>query len=116
MDLDKDILYKGNKVYSPSTCIFVPHDINSLLIKCNSTRGKYPIGVTYVKRQNVFKAQCRKRNVNIFLGHFNNSTDAFECYKIFKENLIKEIADEYKPYIPRKLYDAMYKYEVEITD
>ena len=31
--LDKDILVKGNKIYSPETCCFVPADINSLLLK-----------------------------------------------------------------------------------
>ena len=30
--LDKDILIKGNKIYSPNTCLLVPVDINSLFI------------------------------------------------------------------------------------
>ena len=38
-----------------------------------------------------------------------------ECIKL-KEDYIKQVADEYKPYIPKELYDAMYKYEVEIND
>ena len=33
IQLDKDILIKGNKLYSPNTCIFVPHRINSLFVK-----------------------------------------------------------------------------------
>ena len=33
MELDKDILYKGNKEYSFDTMIYVPHRINSLFIK-----------------------------------------------------------------------------------
>jgi uncharacterized UPF0160 family protein len=37
-------------------------------------------------------------------------------YKHFKEKYIKEIADKYKEKIPSKLYEAMYRYEVEITD
>ena len=41
---------------------------------------------------------------------------AFSCYKIFKENYIKQVADEYKDLIPIKLYEAMYRWEVEIND
>ena len=37
-------------------------------------------------------------------------------YKQFKENYIKQVADEYKDLIPEKLYNAMYEYEVEIED
>lgn len=33
MHLDKDILVKDNKVYSPSTCIFVPQRINMIFMK-----------------------------------------------------------------------------------
>jgi hypothetical protein len=44
-NLDKDILVKDNKIYSPETCCFVPQEINLLLTKNNINRGKYPIGV-----------------------------------------------------------------------
>ena len=40
----------------------------------------------------------------------------FKQYKIMKETYIKQIADEYKELIPNILYNALYKYEVEITD
>ena len=33
-----------------------------------------------------------------------------------KENIIKQVADEYRPYIPRELYEAMYRWEVDIDD
>lgn len=109
MELDKDILVKGNKIYSPNTCIFVPHRINSLFIKRNSKRGEYPIGVT--PHRNKFSAECE-----IKLGVYNTPEEAFKVYKKFKENYIKEIADEYKNKIPLKLYKAMYNWEVEIND
>ena len=41
---------------------------------------------------------------------------AFTCYKQFKENYIKQVADEYKDLIPQEVYEALYKYEVEIND
>ena len=34
--LDKDILVKGNKIYSPETCCFVPQDVNILFTKRTS--------------------------------------------------------------------------------
>ena len=40
MHLDKDILYKGNKVYSRETCIFVPQRINNLFVKSNKKEVK----------------------------------------------------------------------------
>ena len=42
--------------------------------------------------------------------------EAFRAYKQFKEDYIKQVADEYKDKIPQKLYDAMYNYKVDITD
>lgn len=33
-----------------------------------------------------------------------------------KEKHIKKIANKFKNNIPKKLYDALYNYEVEITD
>ena len=32
MDLDKDILFKGNKEYGPNTCCVIPHYINTCLL------------------------------------------------------------------------------------
>lgn len=122
MCLDKDILFKGNKIYSPETCIFVPHNINKLFTKSNKVRGSLPIGVCWVNRDKVYRAQC-----NIFdikskiskrknLGNFINIEQSFNTYKKAKEENIKQVADYYKDQIPKKLYDAMYKYEVYIDD
>ena len=117
MCLDKDILVKGNKIYSPSTCIFVPNEINLIFVKNNSKRGNLPIGVSWNKICNKYTAQCCDgyRKI-ILLGYFDNIDEAFSSYKQFKEKTIKKMADEYKPYIPSRLYKAMYEYEVEMDD
>ena len=122
MCLDKDILIKGNKIYSPQTCIFVPNRINNLFVKSNNTRGEYPIGISYHKRKS--GNDCLRVDITLTNGKrkllglfsFNEIEKAFIYYKTEKEKIIKQVADEYKDLIPIELYDAMYKYEVEITD
>lgn len=114
MALDKDILNKGNKVYSPETCIFVPVSINSLFVKRDNKRGQCPIGVH--KHGNKFQAKLRKDNETIHLGYFNTPELAFQAYKQAKEQYIKEVAEEYKLQIPYRLYEALMNYEVEIDD
>lgn len=116
MSLDKDILVKGNKMYSPDTCVFVPQQINKLFIKSNATRGSYPIGVTYNEKRGKFEAYCSVNGKLTHIGYYNSEEEAFEAYKDFKENIIKSTADQYKEYIPDKLYNAMINYKVEIND
>lgn len=116
MEIDKDILFKNNKIYSPETCIFIPHCINSVFCKTDAKRGEYPIGVSYHKRIGKFQSYCTADNRRVYLGYHETPEDAFNCYKIFKEKYIKQIADKYKEYIPEKLYNALYNYIVEITD
>ena len=122
MHLDKDILVKGNKIYSAENCIFVPERINTLFTKCDKVRGECPIGVSYSKQDKKFQTYCRvydfkeNKGKQIHLGYYETLEQAFEIYKQFKEQYIKQVADEYKDKIPQKLYDAMYNYEVEITD
>ena len=116
MEIDKDILFKNNKIYSPETCIFLPHCINSIFCKSDAKRGEYPIGVSYHKKIGKFQSYCTINNKRVYLGYYNTAEDAFMEYKLFKEKYIKEIADQYKKYIPKKLYKALYDYNVEITD
>lgn len=115
MHLDKDILIKNNKVYNSKSCMFVPERINTLFIKSNSTRGKLPIGVC--EEHGKYRATCRNgTKIRKTLGLYNTPEEAFETYKIYKEKVINEVAEEYKNQIPDKLYQALLNYEVEITD
>lgn len=116
INLDKDILNKNNKEYNPNCCIFSPKTINNLFTKSNKIRGNLPIGVTYRKDINKYHSQCSTKDKRIHLGQFDTPEEAFQAYKEFKESHIKQVADEYKSKIPQKLYDAMYAYQVEITD
>jgi hypothetical protein len=114
--LDKDILKKGCKIYSPENCCFVPQEINTLLIKTDSTRGECPIGIS--KSGKKFKASVKIgfNNKQVYLGTFETIEEAFKAYKTKKEKYIKSVADKYKNKITEETYNALYAYEVEITD
>lgn len=93
-DLDKDIVLTGNKIYSPITCIFVSHRVNSLLNNQEKNRGKFSQGVTLNKRSKKFFVRCRSHNKVNQLGTFKLETDASNAYKKFKSALILKIASE----------------------
>ena len=114
MELDKDILCKGNRIYSPDTCVFVPQYINTLIVKNDADRGELPIGCYY--HCGSIYASCSIRNDSVFLGVYDDINEAFNVYKEFKEDYIKKVADEYRDYIPTNLYEAMYNWVVEIND
>ena len=114
--LDKDILIKGNKIYSPKTCCFVPREINNLLISRRNGRGDLPIGVTKDKKLEKFIAQVSINKKQVRLGTFGTPEEAFQAYKTAKENYIKQKAEEWKGLIDPRVYQAMYEYQVEITD
>jgi hypothetical protein len=115
--LDKDILSKGNKVYSEDVCVFVPMSINMLLTKSGAARGDCPIGVTFHKKQHKFRARCNNGSkVLKNLGSFNTAIEAFQAYKHYKESLIKKIAEDYKHQLDPRVYDALINYEVSEND
>ena len=120
MCLDKDILCKGNKVYSRDTCIFVPERINNLFTKRDNARGDSPIGTTELPSGN-YQVYCNNGYGKlIYLGVYPTKEEAFRVYKEYKESLIKRTIDEYENKIPEPFYSrlktAMYNYEVEIDD
>lgn len=114
--IDKDILIKGNKLYSPETCLGVPRRINALFISARAARGKYPIGVSY--RYKKYVAQINYGSGNVSLGRYNTIEEAFSVYKEAKEGYVRKIAQEYydKGEITKRAYDALMRYDVEITD
>jgi len=115
-ELDKDILQKGNKLYSKDTCCFVPHEINSLLIRCDNSRGEYPVGVYFHKAPGKFMARLAINGKEKFLGYFNTPEEAFFAYKAAKEAKIKAVAEKWKHLLDDRVYQALLAYEVNIDD
>ena len=120
LNLDKDILHKGNKIYSLENCILVPQWINTLFIKCDINRGNCPIGVCYNKKSKKYQALCSVNGKQTRIGYYTTPQEAFNAYKIAKENEIKKIANDCvsKGFITKdsRLYNAMISYQIEIDD
>ena len=115
--LDKDLLVKGNKVYSETTCVFLPQEINTLLINCTASRGNNLIGVSWSKRDKAFISRVHKnKGVSEFLGYFNTEIEAFNAYKKAKESFIKEQAEKFKSQIDIRAYNALMNYQVGADD
>jgi len=114
--LDKDILVKGNKVYSEDTCCFVPPEINNLFTKADRIRGKYPIGVYEDKQAGKFKVRISVEGKHKHVGRYYCEKEAFYAYKVAKEQYIKEVANKWKGQIDVRVYEALINWEVSIDD
>ena len=112
--LDKDILVKGNKIYSPETCCFVPQEINLLLVNKKRDRGLYPIGVS--KNKNKYMVNLTKGHNRIYLGRYKTPEEAFLVYKEAKESHIKEVTAMWKSRISDQTYQALMNWEINIDD
>ena len=115
--LDKDLLVKGNKVYSEDSCVFLPPEINSLLVKHTPSRGKHPIGVSWYSKSKTFIAQVNKnKGKPENLGYFKTEIEAFNAYKQAKGAFVKEQANKWKGQIDPRAYEALMNYTVDIDD
>ena len=118
--IDKDIIHKGNKIYSPDNCCLVPNNVNVLFTNRKNHRGTPAPGVNYAKWMNRYRAAVNNPLLckTVQLGSYKTLQEAFEVYKKTKEIIIKSVAEiEYAlGNISKKCYDAMLKYEIKITD
>ena len=112
--LDKDLLVKGNKIYSEDTCCFLPEEVNKALTRSDKTRGSSPIGVT--KRGGSYYASISIRGKTKPLGSFKSETLAFEEYCKNKEEYLSLLAVQYENQIDRRVYQKLTHYKVGIHD
>lgn len=93
--LDKDLLFVGNKVYSPDTCIFVPNRINSLMNNVAASRGEYPIGVCLKKSSGKFGASISSADgKRVHLGYFSSPEAAHLAWVRAKRQIIIDLKPE----------------------
>ena len=97
--------------------MYVPQRINKLLVKHLARRGDFPIGVVYPPKRGKFSARCKNGfGETKGLGTYGTKEEAFKAYKIYKEGLIKQTAEEYKEQLDDKVYQALLSYGVDYSD
>ena len=104
VELDKDILVEGNKIYSPDTCIFEPKYINELFR--NKVRD-LPKGVCYYKKGNCYMVSITIYKNSKYLGSYKTIEEAKRVYDEARKEMINKVAEDYKNKIPQKLYNRL---------
>lgn len=112
--LDKDVLFKGNKLYSSETCCLLPPEINMLLTNIKTKDSDLPVGVA--RNGNLFNASVAKYGKVVSLGNYTTPEEAFYVYKEAKEEHIKHLVEGDYSYLPEHIKQALLNYRVEITD
>ena len=103
MELDKDLLIPGNKIYSPDTCLFVSRAVNLLLTDHAAARGPYPQGVSWHKGGAKYQAKCSVNGKRKHIGYFKTINEAEIAYLDFKSALIEDAAESQPDIIKKAL-------------
>lgn len=114
--LDKDIIKRGNKIYCPEKCRFVPPFVNTVLLNRHCDRGESPIGSTFSNGK--YLVSINKFGKHYYLGSYDSAHEAFIVYKKEKEKYIKDVADIYfkQGKIDKAIYDSLLQYKVNFYD
>ena len=110
VELDHNILVKGNTIYSPETCIYAPKSINSMFSGFHGRKNDLPVGVLQLPN-GLYKPQ-----VQDFKWAFKTQEEAWQIYAEYQKGRVIEVANRYYGQIPMKLYEAMLAWKFEITD
>lgn len=94
--LDKDLLFEGNKVYSAKTCVFVTREVNLFTTDSGAARGEWLIGVHWHKAKGKFQSTCRNpfTKKREYLGYFSYEQEAHNAWIKRKLELAHLLARE----------------------
>lgn len=107
--LDKDLLVKNNKIYSPETCMFVSAKLNNFLHDNNHKRGLYPIGVILDFDCTKYRATMSFKGKTKLLGYFNTALEAHEAWKIGKMSAAIDLKREQSDMMSIQILDSFIK-------
>lgn len=109
IELDKDWIKQGNKLYCPEYCSIVPHLVNSCIL--NHDKIKYDLPTGIIIHNNQYCARVSEFGKRIVLCHTDSLQEAMIKYKTEKISYINKLAEIYKKVLPQSIYNEMKHYE-----
>lgn len=104
--LDKDLLVKGNKVYGPDTCCFIPARLNTMIGRSDDVQGYFD------SKNNDYGFGYNDTDGTNYKRRFKNQEEGKLWYKENRERVTKEVADQYKNVLDSRVYKALYLWQV----
>lgn len=112
MDIDKDVLIKGNKVYSSETCLVIPSEINTRA-GFNKPLRKELMGTQKVATKNGFRYRARfggGSTAKKELGTFDTELEAHKAWANYKKSILEPLIEQYKYAMTDRAYKALKDY------
>lgn len=99
--VDKDLLFLGNKVYSPTTCCYIPQAINALFSMKSDTKGFY-------LKKGKYSVSVNIDGVRKYIGSYDDEDSAKIVYFQTKLAEVKKIILRYQDKIHPALFYKLY--------
>lgn len=121
-ELDKDMQIKGNRIYSPETCIWIPKKINQYI---NDVKGAHSVtgykGVSPISKTGIdviegkYEVRCADgKGKRVYLGTVTDLEVGSKMYIEYKQSQLRLLAKEYlnKGLIPEEIFDIICRHEI----
>lgn len=115
--LDKDMVCKGNRLYCPEYCVFLPNEVNAFYTKREIGNTGYP-GVNYIKpasknAKEGYIARCSVGKERVYLGYYDSAEEAFYKYKECKEKAARHLALQWEGEIDCRVIDYLNNFTLD---
>jgi len=116
--IDKDIVCKGNRIYGPEFCVFVPNEVNVFFTKKEIGNAGLP-GVNIIHAKNVrwktgYIARCTTPGKpREYLGFYDTPEEAFAVYKEAKEKAARVLAGMWEGRLDHRVIESLHKFTVD---
>lgn len=108
--LDKDLLVKGNKVYSPENCCLIPSEVNKLIVV--SKRSSAMLGTWFDESRGLWRSSLSKNSKVVTIGWFETELEAHLEYVKQKEIYVRKSAKKWKGVLDDRVFQALTEWTV----